>query len=259
MSDESARIFQNYYQFLRKRERLPKDRKTIRMLESLIRISEAHARLMMREEIIVLDAIMTIILMEHWLNSGLLEELFPVIMSYERYQEAKHEILLRLGLNPGDFPDPVIHKRKGNRKRTKTYEEFNVDHFMTERSEFNGFISSQDERPSMTGCGGPNNNFYIDSSQNSTQQDKRGMNSQSTFTCSQPAKRGRADHYSEYENASTRTGEIDMDFLEKEDLIYNALNDKNIKNSSNTNSNQTEDGDDPDGGDLIDLTSLINP
>ena len=231
------------------------------MLESLIRISEAHARLMMRKDIIVLDAIMTIILMEHWLNSGLLEEIFPVIMSYERYQEAKHEVLLRLGLNPGDFPDPVIHKRRANKKNTNQLFEFNPDSFMNERSDFNGSLCSQDERSNTPRLGGNMSNFYIDSSQNSTQQDRKGISSQSTFTWSQPAKRGKGDsQFSEYENASTRTGEIDIDFLDKEDLAYESITDKNNKNLNNQNSNKNDDGDDPmNGDDLIDLTSLINP
>lgn len=60
---------------------MAKDRKTIRMLESLIRLAEAHARLMFRKDIIIFDAISVIIVMEHCLNTGLFEELYPVIMS----------------------------------------------------------------------------------------------------------------------------------------------------------------------------------
>ena len=44
------------------------------MLESLIRLSEAHARLMFREEIEVYDAICVIILMEQCVNTGLFEK-----------------------------------------------------------------------------------------------------------------------------------------------------------------------------------------
>ena len=151
------------------------------MLESLIRLSEAHAKLASQKEIFVFDAIQIIILMEHCLNSGLLEELFPVITSFERYQEAKHEILLRLGLNPGDFPDPVIQKRSRRHKKNRSYNEFDANLFMSDRSDFTGMASSQDYRSGTENYG---NNFFIDSSQNSTQNNKTG--SQSTFSGSQP-------------------------------------------------------------------------
>lgn len=51
------------------------------MLESLIRLAEAHARLMFRKDIIIFDAISVVILMEHCLNTGLYDEVPPVIMS----------------------------------------------------------------------------------------------------------------------------------------------------------------------------------
>jgi hypothetical protein len=233
LSEAASQIFTNYYQFLRKRERLPKDRKTIRMLESLIRISEAHARLMMRKEIIVLDAIMTIILMEHCLNSGLLEELYPVIMSFERYQEAKHEILLRLGLNPGNFLDPVMKRKTGRRKKNKKLDDYNPDtYIMSERSEFTGFESSQDER-SVAGFGG--NNFYIDSSQNSTHSAKKFVNSQSSLS------------FSQNKSSSSQIGELDF------------LGDSNA-NESSCRDEEMEDVNRPgkqNDDDLIDITALM--
>jgi DNA replicative helicase MCM subunit Mcm2 (Cdc46/Mcm family) len=51
------------------------------MLESLIRLAEAHARLMFRKDILVHDAVSTIILMEHCIHTGLFEENYPVIQS----------------------------------------------------------------------------------------------------------------------------------------------------------------------------------
>jgi len=248
LSDEAAQIFTHYYQFLRKRERLPKDRKTIRMLESLIRISEAHARLMMRRDVIVLDAITTIIIMEHCLSSGLLEENFPVVMSFERYQEAKHEILLRLGLHPGNFPDPVIKSKSNKKKKNKNIDEFNVDHFMTERSEFTGFVSSQDERSGMNN----QKNFYIDSSQTSTQMGKRFLNSQSSVDYSQKSKIGGTP--------SSKSGDGGMSFLNDNDMMDVDLNDTNDIEMRESDSNRGEKLDESKNDeDLIDLTSLINP
>lgn len=47
--------------------RVSKDRKTVRMLESLIRMTEAHARLLMKSHATLFDAVSVIILMEHTL------------------------------------------------------------------------------------------------------------------------------------------------------------------------------------------------
>ena len=74
-------IFEAYFTFLRSKPTLAKDRKTVRMLESLIRLAEAPARLMFRKDIIIFDAISVIILMEHCLNTGLFDQLYPVTMS----------------------------------------------------------------------------------------------------------------------------------------------------------------------------------
>jgi DNA helicase MCM9 len=70
-TEQAELIFQSYFAYLRGRSTLAKDRKTIRMLESLIRLAEAHARLMFKKDIEVFDAINVIILMEHCINTGL--------------------------------------------------------------------------------------------------------------------------------------------------------------------------------------------
>ena len=70
--DEGAELILNtYYHFLRQNPKVSKDRKSVRMLESLIRLTEAHARLYMKSEATVFDAISVIVLMEHTLMSCL--------------------------------------------------------------------------------------------------------------------------------------------------------------------------------------------
>ena len=71
MSREAEEIIETYYQFLRQNPRVSKDRKTVRMLESLIRLTEAHARLYCKSEATVFDAISVVIIMEHTLMSCL--------------------------------------------------------------------------------------------------------------------------------------------------------------------------------------------
>lgn len=89
---------------------MAKDRKTIRMLESLIRLAEAHARLMFKKEIEVYDAICVVILMEHCINTGLYDKPFSCLISRELYSQAKRETLEKLGLDleffSGEDKDP---------------------------------------------------------------------------------------------------------------------------------------------------------
>jgi DNA replicative helicase MCM subunit Mcm2 (Cdc46/Mcm family) len=75
------------------------------MLESLIRLSEAHARMMFRKDIIIYDAISVVILMEHCINTGLFDENYPIVMSRQMYEKAKDEALTKLGLDPSYFSE----------------------------------------------------------------------------------------------------------------------------------------------------------
>ena len=102
-NEEAEMIIQSYFSYLRGRQTLAKDRKTIRMLESLIRLAEAHARLMFRKEIEIYDAICVVILMEHCINTGLYEQNYSCLMSREVYSQAKKETLEKLGLDRSFF------------------------------------------------------------------------------------------------------------------------------------------------------------
>ena len=76
------------------------------MLESLIRLCEAHARLYMKSEATVFNAISVIVLMEHTLMSCLfgLEPTPSVIFrSEEDYCQIRDMVLCRLDLDPYTF------------------------------------------------------------------------------------------------------------------------------------------------------------
>ena len=73
------------------------------MLESLIRLAEAHARLMFKKDIEIYDAICVIVLMEKCVSTGLLENQYSCLMSREAYSQAKQECLRKLGLDPFYF------------------------------------------------------------------------------------------------------------------------------------------------------------
>ena len=75
------------------------------MLESLIRLTEAHARLVMKSEASVYDAVCVIVLMEHTLLTCLFGAEVPpriVFTHSNEYLEAKTAIYYRLGLD-GDL------------------------------------------------------------------------------------------------------------------------------------------------------------
>lgn len=83
-----------------------KDRKTVRMLESLIRMTEAHARLLMKSSATVFDAVSVIILMEHTLMTDLYSGSYlPPVMfeSQEEYLAVRDDLLYKLGLDMGSF------------------------------------------------------------------------------------------------------------------------------------------------------------
>jgi len=61
--------------------KIHKDRKTVRMLESLIRMAEAHARLLMKSTATIFDAVSIIILVEHTLMTDLYQgEFLPSVL-----------------------------------------------------------------------------------------------------------------------------------------------------------------------------------
>ncbi|XP_058029006.1 DNA helicase MCM9 isoform X2 [Ahaetulla prasina] len=72
LTDESHLILVRYYQMQRQSDCRNAARTTIRLLESLIRLTEAHARLMFREIVTVEDAVTVVSVMESSMQGGAL-------------------------------------------------------------------------------------------------------------------------------------------------------------------------------------------
>jgi len=92
-------ILSRYYQLQRLKQNRDKARTTIRLLESLIRLATAHARLMYRDRVLAMDAIQAVYVMEKSLKTthslkdyAVLQTEFPTHAQNE-YEREKQRIL----------------------------------------------------------------------------------------------------------------------------------------------------------------------
>ncbi|KAJ2384724.1 DNA helicase mcm9 [Coemansia sp. RSA 2603] len=103
-SSASERVLTRYYQIQRQRDPASSARTTIRLLESLIRLAQAHARLMFRDTVLLCDAVTAVVLMEStMLSASLLGSIDTLHTPFaddpdQEYKETEALVLLRLGL-----------------------------------------------------------------------------------------------------------------------------------------------------------------
>jgi DNA helicase MCM9 len=106
-------VLESYYLLQRKNDARSAARTTVRLLESLIRLSQAHARIMCRRQVLLQDALMAILVVEASLNinsmlgmESVLHTEFPADPDAE-YAEMKEKVLSHLGLDESDLGDGV--------------------------------------------------------------------------------------------------------------------------------------------------------
>ncbi|KAJ2778707.1 DNA helicase mcm9 [Coemansia interrupta] len=103
-SGASERVLTRYYQIQRQRDPKSSARTTIRLLESLIRLAQAHARLMFRDTVVLCDAVTAVVLMEStMLTASLLGPVDTLHSQFaddpdKEYKETEALVLSRLGL-----------------------------------------------------------------------------------------------------------------------------------------------------------------
>lgn len=101
----SSELINRYFELLRREHASDV---TMRQLESLLRLAQAHARLCQREEVEIFDCISVIILYESsYRGVGLLQTYSFV--SVETFQAAQNEILKKLGLDGFLIDDSVLN------------------------------------------------------------------------------------------------------------------------------------------------------
>ncbi|KAG0047852.1 DNA helicase mcm9 [Gryganskiella cystojenkinii] len=105
LTPPAEQVLVSYYQLQRKADIRNAARTTIRLLESLIRLSQAHARLMARNQVTVEDAVVIVSLMEATAQGGaaMLGGINPLHASFpknaeEEYQRQEEAMLSRMGL-----------------------------------------------------------------------------------------------------------------------------------------------------------------
>ncbi|CAK9250640.1 unnamed protein product [Sphagnum jensenii] len=105
LTTEAERVISSYYQHQRRSASPNAARTTIRMLESLIRLAQAHARLMFRSEVTQSDAIAAVVCMESSMTtSAILDGMDNVLHSGfpdnpdEEYMQQEQEVLAKLSL-----------------------------------------------------------------------------------------------------------------------------------------------------------------
>lgn len=135
MSDEAKLLLMRFYYLQRNSESSSQARTTVRLLESLIRIAEAHAKLMFRRKVLIIDAVMSIYIssfsqmkMISLLSSSNLNNSFLSFerikddfssssssSAYDYYLEIEKEIFIRLNYSKERLKSDI--EKKNSRKK----------------------------------------------------------------------------------------------------------------------------------------------
>nr|GLL23828.1 probable DNA helicase MCM9 [Ipomoea trifida] len=115
LTKEAEKVISSYYQLQRRSATQNAARTTVRMLESLIRLAQAHARLMFRNEVTQLDAITAILCIESSMTtSAIVDSVGNALHSNfaenpdEEYAKQERLILQKLS-SMGEFPDLIMN------------------------------------------------------------------------------------------------------------------------------------------------------
>jgi DNA helicase MCM9 len=119
LSAAAQRVLTGYYTLQRNADGRSEARTTIRLLESLVRISQAHARLMLSAEVTVADAVTAVMIVESSMTTSALMRLDSVLHSNfshfpdAEYAEVEERVLGQLGLRELATAPPPLQQHYG--------------------------------------------------------------------------------------------------------------------------------------------------
>ncbi|XP_026196431.1 DNA helicase MCM9 isoform X2 [Anabas testudineus] len=120
VSEEANIILTRYYQLQRQSDGRNAARTTIRMLESLSRLAEAHARLMYRETVTIEDAVMAVSVMECSMQGGaLLGNVNALLTSFPADAAHQYQTQCKILLEGLNLP-VLLQKELGRLARLKS-------------------------------------------------------------------------------------------------------------------------------------------
>lgn len=123
MTDEANQLISAYYRRCRADPRRDNARSTVRLLDSLIRLAQAHARLLFRNEVNVYDAVIVIRLMESTQGFGRVLQPYDVIkeeLPLGPSQEIVAEVYTALGLGIYEPQErPAVREEDGTGRNSQ--------------------------------------------------------------------------------------------------------------------------------------------
>ncbi|XP_044258623.1 DNA helicase MCM9-like [Tribolium madens] len=113
LNDDSHRILRSYYQAQRQKNHRNKSRTTVRLLDSLVRLSQGHARLMFHKEVTIVDAVVAVILVEMAMESdfSVFNLSFDTRNNFPLDPEQSYRELVQIVLKKLDLSDLLENER----------------------------------------------------------------------------------------------------------------------------------------------------
>ncbi|KAF7113881.1 hypothetical protein RHSIM_RhsimUnG0105100 [Rhododendron simsii] len=108
LTKEAEKVISSYYQLQRRSATQNAARTTVRMLESLIRLAQAHARLMFRNEVTRLDAVTAILCIESSMTTSAIVDSVGNALHSNFTENPDQECILLVWVSGGVLPERLI-------------------------------------------------------------------------------------------------------------------------------------------------------